>query len=155
MLYAWGLAFATLAIVAIVVKAQWETRQMSYKEIAHYEGTYEHEEGLDDCQVYMKRWIYIGSNTAATVFSWCTMFASKWSMHSALLAYGAASDPNSTLQRITLALFISFGSFIMVFFLDKFEDMDFTGAVADLCIKCMINAIAILVGFSWEQAFDA
>merc|ERR1712106_172955 len=138
----------------IGLKAKWDTDGMRYSKIKDYTGETA-EEGLDSFPVYLQRWIYITSNMFATVFSWCTMFATKWTLHSFLLAGGFASHPNSCLQRVMLSLIISMGSFALVLVLDKFADMEWTGLTADLCIKCMIHAIAILVGFSWEQSFDA
>jgi hypothetical protein len=154
MLWTSAFIFVCVTIAIILVKAQVDMRRASYVSVA-VSAEPEHQEGLDSFKVYLKRWIYISTNTSATVFSWCTMFATKWTLHSFLLQYDKNSNPNSTLQRVVLSLIISFGSFIMVFFLDHLADMEWTAATADVCIKCIINAIAILVGFSWEQAFDA
>jgi hypothetical protein len=158
MIYLAGFVFAGFAMTIIVLKAKCDEQR--YAKVAR-SSSYEHEEGLDSFRVYMLRWNYIASNMFATVFSWCTMFGTKWWLHSTMMSLDAhydlllPVDPNSTLQRIILALVTTFGSFVLVFVLDKLSDMDCTGAVADLCCDCMISAISILVGFAWEQAFDA
>jgi hypothetical protein len=116
---------------------------------------YESFGGLDPLDVYMRRWVYIASNVGAAVFSWCAMFATKWTLHRTLLDHGLRSHPNSCLQRVVLALVVSFGSFVLIRCLDIVRDMDSTGVQADRGVTLMIKAISILVGFSWEQSFDA
>jgi len=154
MLVSAGLIFIGLSIVLIVLKAKYDEARAAASQEMGLEPE-EKDEGLDSFRIYLKRWIYISINMFATVFSWCTMFAAKWTLHSLMLSYGKESNPNSTLSRVVLSLIVSFGSFVAVFLLDKLSDTEWTAETADSCIKCIINAIAILVGFSWEQAFDA
>merc|ERR1739848_183843 len=66
----------------------------------------------------------------------------------------SALNQNTVQMRVILACVSSGSSLALIFFLDTIEDMDFTGDSADKAIKSIIGAIGILVGFSWEQAFE-
>merc|ERR1719316_1150723 len=51
-------------------------------------------------------------------------------------------------------MFLSAVSCCIIFVLDKIADLDATGSDADEAIRTIIEALGILVGFSWEQSFD-
>lgn len=93
------------------------------------------------------------SGTLVTVsmgFAWCIFFSTRWWLGSYpyLLA-----DP--MLLAVVVALFLSFASFSWILVLDKIADAEWTGEKADEIIIQIIAAIGILVGFAWEQCFDA
>lgn len=104
---------------------------------------------------YLTRWILIASSTFATAASWCGLYASKWFLYGIEIKEDQETNPNSCISRVVLALLVSFGSFVMIYFLDKLSDLESTDADADHAIEEVIHAIGVSVGFAWEQAFDA
>jgi len=104
---------------------------------------------------YLTRWILIASSTFATAASWCGLYASKWFLYGLEIKEDEDTNPNSCISRVILALLVSFGSFVMIYFLDKLSDLESTDDDADHAIEEVIHAIGVSVGFAWEQAFDA
>eukprot|EP00928_Gymnodinium_smaydae_P029437 TRINITY_DN22176_c0_g1_i1.p1 TRINITY_DN22176_c0_g1~~TRINITY_DN22176_c0_g1_i1.p1 ORF type:complete len:562 (-),score=112.76 TRINITY_DN22176_c0_g1_i1:121-1806(-) len=105
---------------------------------------------------YLMRWSHIIESVLAMMFAWCVLFDTKHSLHNIIVrGLRHSSDPNSCVERVILALTISMGAFIVIFFLDKLQDLESTGDKADRAIGIVISSLAILVGFSWEQSFDA
>lgn len=152
MLFIVGLLCALLGAFIITSKKHWLPEATDREDDLQDEAPFV---GLAPWDVYIKRWVLIIANVSATIFSVSAMFSIKWTLHRTLLHGGYASNPNSCLQRVVLALLTSFGSFLLVYFLDMLADLDATGEDADHAILCLINSIAILVGFSWERSFDA
>lgn len=85
---------------------------------------------------------------ASTGCGWCFYFAAKWGLYSLNFTHDLA------LLRVALALLLSFVSLGCIFLLDKIADLDTTGDAADEAIRTIVEALGLLVGFSWEQAFD-
>ena len=85
--------------------------------------------------------------------AWAVFFATRWAVaHSGLCGRGAESE---ILLALLLALLLSLGAFAATLGLDWLADADWTPPRVDAVIKQLIGALGILVGFSWEQAFDA
>jgi len=104
---------------------------------------------------YKTRWVFIASSMFATASSWCGLYCSKWMLYGLEINADEDTNPNSCISRVILALLVSFGSFLMIYFLDKLADSDLTDNDADRAIEEVIHAIGVSVGFAWEQAFDA
>jgi hypothetical protein len=83
--------------------------------------------------------------------AWSYFYATKWTLGAMPLPWGG----NTTLLCAVEAALVSVVGFGFIFILDKCADASWTGDSADECIKGVINAIGIVVGFSWEQSFDA
>jgi len=49
----------------------------------------------------------------------------------------------------------SFAGFLAILILDNIADSDTTAPATDRAIRKLIGAIGVLVGFAWEQSFDA
>merc|ERR1740123_1767109 len=58
------------------------------------------------------------------------------------------------MKEICLSLFVTVVALAMIFVLDMIADLDVTGDAIDLAVRAVIKAIAVLIGFSWEKAFD-
>merc|ERR1712232_531378 len=131
-LFGGGLLGICLAIGLI----SWRLREQAKKSAGELKASisYEAHGGLDPIDVYMHRWVFIFINVSATIFSWAAMFGTKWALHDYLVGHGLESKPNSCLQRIVLALIVSFASFVVIRFLDLLQDMDSTGHHADKVI---------------------
>jgi len=86
--------------------------------------------------------------TLAMYFGWNMFYGTKW----AIATLPAISD--RMLLGVCLALVISFTSFTSIRGLDALADLDSTGPTVDDAIRQIIGAIALLVGFGWEQCFD-
>lgn len=83
--------------------------------------------------------------------AWCFFYSAKW-----LFAGWHFSDEES-LVLVSLALFLSFITFLLIFVLDKIEDYQLLGEDAEVsenAIDGIIVAFGILVGVAWEQCFD-
>jgi len=89
-------------------------------------------------------------NVVAMTFSWCLFFSADWfiSGHFFRMTEGGV------LKTVILALFVTAISLSMIWTLDQIADDDSTDAKADKAIRAVVQALAILVGFSWERAFD-
>jgi len=114
---------------------------------------------FDSMGKYLRRWYFIMQTVVSMCFAWCMLFAAEWAVHRLLTAIvpqgGALLNPHTPTQRVLLALTVSFGSFALIFFLDFLHDLDVTADLADTAIKKVIMSIGILIGFSWEEAFNA
>lgn len=153
------LIFALISILILVCL----TKFRSPKKGQGYERAQEGQEAegrfaiVEDSQRrdYLTRWILIASSTFATAASWCGLYASKWFLYGIEIKEDEHTNPNSCISRVVLALLVSFGSFVMIYFLDKLSDLESTDDDADHAIEEVIHAIGVSVGFAWEQAFDA
>eukprot|EP00746_Dinoflagellata_sp_MGD_P013689 gnl/MRDRNA2_/MRDRNA2_129691_c0_seq1.p1 gnl/MRDRNA2_/MRDRNA2_129691_c0~~gnl/MRDRNA2_/MRDRNA2_129691_c0_seq1.p1 ORF type:complete len:516 (+),score=119.85 gnl/MRDRNA2_/MRDRNA2_129691_c0_seq1:124-1671(+) len=87
--------------------------------------------------------------TMSMVFAWCCFFTGRWYLGTFNVL---ADDP--MLLALALALLISAISFVGIRILDICADAEWSGPKVDEAIFKVIGAIGILVGFSWEQAFD-
>lgn len=105
------------------------------------------------------RRLLVCQQVAGFTFAWCMFYASKEAIAQGVWNMADQTgephlDKNSVCMRVILACLLSCFALLIIFVLDFFEDMDATGEAADKAIKNIINAIGILVGFSWEQAFE-
>jgi hypothetical protein len=80
--------------------------------------------------------------------AWCFFYGTYWTV-----AATGWTDQDALLQVI-IALVISACSFSVIYAFDKIEDSGILGEEADKVIKSIIDALGILIGFSWEQSFD-
>merc|ERR1719476_689273 len=91
------------------------------------------------------------------MFAWSLLFATQWLAFSTEKLEELGIGIHSMAGMVAAALFLSLISFLLIFCLDKIDDafrkQDGSGGAGDL-LHSIINAIAILVGFSWEHAFD-
>lgn len=110
--------------------------------------------GFDPKHTYIKRWLFILQGVCAMSFAWCLLFAVKWTIAKLLGGDGFILHSDSTGQSVVLALVVSFIAFALIYVLDKVQDLEATGDVADRCTRSIMGALAILIGFSWEQSFD-
>jgi len=79
--------------------------------------------------------------------AWSLFYASRWAFEiSGLLI-------QETLLRVLLAMVVTIVSFVLIFALDKVADAH-EGDDTGKAVKTIIGATGILIGFSWEQAFD-
>merc|ERR1719433_1136089 len=59
------------------------------------------------------------------------------------------------LLHVIIALFLSAVAFLMIFVLDKVIDNDLMGEGSEAAVETIILAFGVLIGFAWEQSFDA
>lgn len=110
--------------------------------------------GLDSLRLYVQRWVYILQTTCAMGFAWCLLFAAKWQIGRLLFRVGSGLEEESTVQRVFLALTISLLAFILIFILDKIDDLKATSESVQRCTRSLSQALGILIGFSWESSFN-
>jgi len=95
-----------------------------------------------------ERFAAVINNYCSMGFAWCVFYGTKWWISSLHFTN------EETLLRVVLALVLSAGSFLFIFFLDKLEDNELLGKDANESLEVIIEGLGILVGFSWEQSFD-
>jgi len=117
------------------------------------EGEEEEGEG-ESC---FQRALAILMNTAAMMFAWSLLAAAHWTGFRIHKLEELRMSVETMGGQVGLALVLSLIAFCVIFLLDKIDDAfrkkdGTSGAIA--LLHAFINAIAILVGFSWEHAFD-
>jgi len=100
------------------------------------------------------RWWFILQSVCAMTFAWLLQYAGKWEIARSIAMSGFKVEAESITERVIVALAISLLSFLVIFFLDFVSDLEETQEVADRCIRSIIVALGILIGFSWEYSFD-
>jgi len=101
------------------------------------------------------KFLCVVQNTLGMSLSWCIFWSTRWvaAGSEALEKYKCGME---TMEgRILLALTLSGVALAVIFCLDHLEDMS-AGSASELSsvIQNCINALSILVGFSWEHSFD-
>lgn len=101
---------------------------------------------------FMERLGPTGMSAMAMCFAWSLLFATRW-----ICVNAPFVNLRSMMGTIQLALILSLVAGFSVFMFDKADD--FLKARGDseagsLAITTIINALALLVGFTWEKCFD-
>eukprot|EP00747_Dinoflagellata_sp_TGD_P134395 gnl/TRDRNA2_/TRDRNA2_175316_c0_seq12.p1 gnl/TRDRNA2_/TRDRNA2_175316_c0~~gnl/TRDRNA2_/TRDRNA2_175316_c0_seq12.p1 ORF type:complete len:232 (+),score=60.80 gnl/TRDRNA2_/TRDRNA2_175316_c0_seq12:634-1329(+) len=102
-------------------------------------------------QKILEKMLVVLMNASSMAFAWCQLYIVKWEL---IKWFPSLGSPNQLTALVFLALSVSTGAFSVIFVLDKISDSPITGDQADMVIESIINALGILVGFSWEQSFD-
>jgi len=154
-----GMAGVRTKIVESAEKAKEAAHAKSHPGEAHHGAEHgaakEGEEAEDETMA--ERLTDIIMNAFAMCSAWCTLFGAR--------AVWMLSGMNNTIEvtsidgRILLAIMLSIGSFVVVYYLDKVDDAmrESPGAVntsAEKAISSIVGAISVLVGFTWENSFD-
>lgn len=87
------------------------------------------------------------NNWCAMTFAWCLLTFCRW----VCLPLGITDE---TMNRVVIALLVSAFAFAIMSLLDFLSDGDMTSEDVEKALREIILALAILVGFSWEQSFD-
>jgi hypothetical protein len=82
--------------------------------------------------------------------AWSFFFGSRW----ALASSGLLGD-DMVLIPLCLAVVITLLGMVMTIGLDVISNWDYTTKYTDEVIELIVEAIGILIGFAWEQIFDA
>jgi TRAP-type C4-dicarboxylate transport system permease small subunit len=110
--------------------------------------------GMDAFEDYVTRWQCTSHQTASLCVVWCILYSEKWQLQGLTAQLPMKFSPNHTTMSVGLALFTSATAFTLIFCLDKIQDVS-DGKMAKLAIPGIIKALAVLIGFAWEQSFDA
>jgi len=147
------LAMILLLSIAIVFAGVAVAMSMNLK--IEEEEEEEDDENLKEppSEPFRERALQVATNGAAMVFAWCLLFGTRW-----LFVKLPYIDMETMMGRICLALVLSVFSGAVVFVLDEIDDhfrgMGGKAQEAGFAIRTIIQALAILVGFSWEHCFD-
>jgi len=95
-----------------------------------------------------RRYAEIVQNIAMMCFVWSLLFACR-----DLMEYSTILPLGSVEEKVFLALSVSFGSFVVIFFLDKLSDSEATSDETDAAIMYIISSKGLLIGFTWENSF--
>lgn len=90
----------------------------------------------------------------AMTHAWCLYFSGVWALAATALAETLEVYEDSALLKVLLACVLSAYAFAMLVLLEKLAALDCTGDLADETILELMTALGILIGFSWEQAFE-
>mmetsp|Transcript_147841 Transcript_147841/g.260667 ORF Transcript_147841/g.260667 Transcript_147841/m.260667 type:complete len:689 (-) Transcript_147841:151-2217(-) len=92
--------------------------------------------------------------TLAMAFSWCTFHANKQILVKGIPYLG--KEENVPLLTTILALEVTYLGWVAIMILDKIYDLpdEWTPPAVDDSIVAVIHAIALFIGFAWEQTFD-
>lgn len=101
-------------------------------------------------QASLKRLNDVLGKSFSVAFAWCCLFSGKW----LITLYVEAFPPNGVISRVILAIIVSTVAFVVILMLDFLADQESTSDLVDEAIISIIDALALLVGFSWEQTFD-
>lgn len=142
-----GITFAAITVFMVWFQAHSDTVQTI--EVQH-----DRIHATDNFRKYLLRWYFIVQTLFAMSFAWCLLYVLNWELLRLLGILGFTVNAHSTVFHTILALVVSFVAFAFIRILDLIEDMEETGEVADKCTRSMIESLAILIGFSWEHAFD-
>ena len=83
--------------------------------------------------------------------SWSLLFTFKWEIIRAF----PSVEMTSVVMRVIVALSASLIAFIIIYFLDMIDDQeDFLTEDGAKVVTLVIESLGMLVGFSWEQAFE-
>eukprot|EP00747_Dinoflagellata_sp_TGD_P149316 gnl/TRDRNA2_/TRDRNA2_177001_c2_seq8.p1 gnl/TRDRNA2_/TRDRNA2_177001_c2~~gnl/TRDRNA2_/TRDRNA2_177001_c2_seq8.p1 ORF type:complete len:633 (+),score=160.33 gnl/TRDRNA2_/TRDRNA2_177001_c2_seq8:40-1938(+) len=99
----------------------------------------------------VQKMVLVMVNATSMAFAWCQLYIFKWEI---IKWFPQLHSPNTLTCAVLLAMSITCVAFTAIFALDKIADSPITGEAADHVIFSIINALGILVGFSWEQSFD-
>mmetsp|Transcript_126635 Transcript_126635/g.404660 ORF Transcript_126635/g.404660 Transcript_126635/m.404660 type:complete len:364 (+) Transcript_126635:1399-2490(+) len=133
---------------ALVFTAATVFAVMAYHRVPKSGGT-EHSPG-EMKNAMLRRVILVVQNASAMGLAWSMLGFFQWEIMRILPSIGG---PETSSFRVLLSLIVSFTVLFVVRGLDRVADMEVTGDEADLTIFSIINALSILVGFSWEHAF--
>lgn len=83
-------------------------------------------------------------------FAWSFFYGNQ------MILAGSASifEGETELLSVVLALVTSFLNLFLLFPLDALADAEWTDAKCDGAIRAICDAMALLIGFAWEQCFD-
>lgn len=82
-------------------------------------------------------------------FSWSLFFGCQ------MILAGFTIFHEPELLAVTLAIGLSLSCMLGIIPLDKLADADWTDEHADTAIRSIMSAMGLLIGFGWEQCFDA
>lgn len=144
-LYGIGVLFGVVAVACALAKSSLQP--------VHHETIVD--EGRFTCDALL------GIATAAfgMSFAWCCLWGARCVLRSWSWLDSMHEGATTMMGRILLALILTLAAVLVVFGLDKIDDLFKTpghkrrrrGAEV---VKVVINSLGILVGFSWEFAFD-
>merc|ERR1712070_553877 len=96
----------------------------------------------------------IFQNTLGMSLSWCLFWSTRWVLADSDTLKANNAHPETMEGRILLALTLSGLALSLIFGLDHIQDMGDEASEMGSVIQNFINALSILVGFSWEHSFD-
>jgi len=106
------------------------------------------EESEEEEEEVFQRALETAVLTMSMCFAWCMFFSTRiW-----LTVWPQLADP--MLSAVVLTMVITFVSLVSIRLLDLLADAKWTDKKADRAVKQLIKAIALGVGFAWEQCFD-
>jgi len=92
----------------------------------------------------------IAQTTCSFAFAWCGLEAVTWKC----MQYQHAFSWSLVCMEIIVALLVSFAGVLFIILFDAIADMESTPPVVDNCVRDCALAFGVLIGFSWERAFD-
>lgn len=123
-------------------------RRLSKEELEEAEANYKKYDDWFGKGIHATRPLLILIVFCSCGMAWCFFYGTFWTV-----ASRGWTDQDAMLQVI-IAIIISGVSFFIIWCFDKIEDAGILGEDASMAIDATIDALGILIGFSWEQSFD-
>eukprot|EP00929_Paragymnodinium_shiwhaense_P064571 TRINITY_DN32353_c0_g1_i1.p1 TRINITY_DN32353_c0_g1~~TRINITY_DN32353_c0_g1_i1.p1 ORF type:complete len:632 (+),score=81.10 TRINITY_DN32353_c0_g1_i1:133-1896(+) len=119
------------------------------------EELYAHKNSVEfaTCSVYLWRWFKNIHFITSTASAWCLMFSVQAVFLVVPAPNGKHFRKTSSIQSLCFAMAMSGLCFSLVFILDVIHDKMHVLSVIRVVIKCYVRSLAILIGFTWEEAF--
>jgi len=135
------------------------TRTMSRKRTIEFANddvpTFHSWEGFDSMRKFLRRWGFILMDTSGMSFAWCLLYATKWAVHLASVQFQLPLAKTETINGICLALCTSVMACLMIFGINWICDRRCSHDIMWKQFRSIIRSLGILIGFAWEQPFDA
>lgn len=140
-----AIAFALLRAGVVYISS------MCNKNVHLHTLEYESTAGVDTIWDYVKRWIFILQYVISMCFAWSLLFAITWQAGRLLGPLGPMATQTDAREALVATL-VSIVAFAGIFTLDYLGDT--AGGDLNLAMRSIIKSLGILVGFSWESAFE-
>jgi len=141
-----------MAMILAIVTAMKCTAEEEEGEEAH-DKTPKHAHKVPD-EPLSERLGMIISNSLAMAFAWILLFGTKWTLIKVEIL-NIESMMGQIVHALGLSIFCGLAVFLLDYVDDTVRETKGGAEAASKAIRVIIQAIAILVGFSWEHCFDA
>lgn len=119
-------------------------------------GDWEETTGVDlTWSTYLRRWTFVALSTTSMGTAWCFLLAGRWCIARKFEIADIMLPQSSTIKSVCLALVISVLAFLGIFIMTWMIDSRAVGKLGHQVMRRMLHSLGVLIGFSWEQAFDS
>jgi len=155
-----GVLFVVLLFITEMVRGQYfpeedEDEEADEEGSPAGQGEEEGEEEKSLSQEVIERLVDSFVLTLSMSFCWCTFHGNTQLLK--VMSSFLRDERQEASLAVIIGLEVSYLSWIIMCILDKIQDLDekYTPKAIDKSIGAVIFALSLLIGFAWEQTFDA